>query len=128
MLRNEQIFWLVGGILLPFPPLGKTLYVCVYIHVCMYIYIYVYIYLYIYIYIHKYYIYIYIYIYIYCLRSWNNTSNAIFWDKFSAFLHQQKFTKLYWNFNCNVWSVKYSWILNKKNKRTKMLNKIKSRS
>ena len=30
-------------------------------------------------------------------------------------------------FNCNNWSVEYAWILNNKNKRTKMLNKINSR-
>ena len=62
----------------------------------------------------------------YSLRSWNSTSYAICWDKFLAFLHQQKFTKLYWTFNCNVSSVKYACILNKKNKTTKMLNKINS--
>ena len=48
------------------------------------------------------YTYIYIYIYIYSLQSWNNTRYAICWDTFSAFLHQQKFTKLYWTFNCNA--------------------------
>ena len=73
-------------------------------------------------------LYIYIYIYIYSLQSWNNTSYAVCWDKFSAFLDQQKFTKLYWTFNCNVWSVKDTQILNKKNKRTKMLSKVNSRS
>ena len=36
--------------------------------------------------------------------------------------------KLYKTFNCNAWSVKYPWILNKKNKRTKVLKKINSRS
>ena len=67
-------------------------------------------------------------LYICSLRSWNNTSYSICWDKFLAFFHQQKFTKLYWTINCNVWSVKYPRILNKKNKRTKVLNKIDSRS
>ena len=40
----------------------------------------------------------------------SNTSYAIGWDKFLSFLHQQKFTKLHWTFNCKVWSVKYVWI------------------
>ena len=48
-------------------------------------------------------------LYIYSLWSWNNTSYAIWWDKYLAFLHQQRFTKLYWTFNCYVWSVKYAW-------------------
>ena len=64
---GEQIFdWWRGG-LSPIPPSRKS-------PVCMYTYI---------------------YIHMCSLRSWNNTSYAICWDKFLAFLHQQKFTKLF---------------------------------
>ena len=140
---DEQIFGRWWG-LSPISPVGKNsihviyrenlVYIyralCVSVYVCIYIYIYIYIF--IYMYMHIYYISIHIcnvYIYIYySLRSWNNTTCAICWDKFLAFLHQQKFTKLYWNFNCTIWSVKYAWILFKKNKITKLLNKINSRS
>ena len=68
------------------------------------------------------YIYIYIYIVIVCDHEITHTSYAIYEDKFLVFFFQQKFTKLYWTFNCNVWS--NAWILNKRNKRAKMLNKL----
>ena len=98
--------------------LGKL---CIYRVFSMYIYIYIYIYIYVYVYIYIMYI-------IYSVQSCNNTSYAIWWGKILAFLHQHKFMKLYWTFNCNVLPVKYAWILNKKNERTKILNKINSRS
>ena len=134
---NEKIFgwsrWLP-----PIPPVEKTLdilYVYIYIYITIYIYIHIYIHIYLYIYVficitYIYILYIWINMYIYreSLWSWNNTSYAICCHKFLAFLHQQKFTKLCWNFNCNVWFVKYGSILNKKNKRSKMLHKINSRS
>ena len=111
-------------------------YSLIYINIYIYIYIYIcadYNYI-IYIYTHIYYIvivcdhevthtqamqYIYIYIYIYyivivCDHEITHTSYAICEDKFLAFLYQQKFTQLYWTFNCNVWS--NAWILNKNNK------------
>ena len=110
-------------------------------YLCIYIYIYINIYVYIYIYIMSIYVYLYVYLsMIVCVcyfmmvdyivivyhHEITHRSYAICQDKFLAFLHQQKFTKLYWTFNCNVWS--NAWILNKNNKRAKMLNKINSRS
>ena len=137
-LMSTRNFWLKLNCLLivalysleavpPHPQKGsKNLYIGIYIVIYIYIFLYI---------IH---IYIYIYMYIYVcvcmcvcvcvcvcisLPSWNNTSYAICWDKFLAFLHQQKFTKFYWIFSCNVWSL-YQWILNKKNKRTKCWIKL----
>ena len=102
----------------------------------MYIYIYIYIYIYTYIRYKIKNIYIltlvldiqslYIYIVIVCNHEITHTSYTICRNKFLAFLHQQKFTKLYRTFNCNVWS--NAWILYKKDKRAKRLNKINSRS
>ena len=125
------------------PSEKKPVYIYIYIHAYMYIYwenpvyigfslcicIYKYIYIYIYVCVCVCFcIYIYIMYIIYSVQSCNNTSYGIWWGKILAFLHQHKFMKLYWTFNCNVLSVKYAWILNKKNERTKILNKINSRS
>ena len=67
-----------------------------------------------------------------CVLSWNNTNHVICWDKSLVFFHQHKVEfsclKHYQTFNCNAWSTKYTWLLNKRNNRTKTLNKIVSRS
>ena len=121
-------------------------YIYIYISISISIYIYIYIYVYIYIlYIYILYIYYidsidtiyidyiyyidtkyiyYMYIVIVCNHEITHTSCAICRDKFLAFLYQQKFTKLYWAFNYNMWS--NAWILNKMNKRAKIVNKINS--
>ena len=81
----------------------------------------------IYIYIYNYYFHYFKYIYIVMVCDHEiNTSYTICRDKFLAFLHQLKFTKLYWTFNCKVWP--NAWIWNRKNKRAKMLNKISSKT
>ena len=58
----------------------------------MYIYLYLYEYIIYIIYIH---IYIYTYIYIVCDHEITEAMLTICLDKFLAFLHQQRFTKLY---------------------------------
>ncbi len=64
-------------------PPSKSMYKCVYIHVCIYIYIYMYICIYIHVYLHVciyiyVYLYFYVYIYIYsiygCIRGYVNTN------------------------------------------------------
>ena len=115
-------FWLVEETLPPFPLVGKTLYAMhIYIYIHKYIYIYI---ICIYIYIGKtlnIYIYMcvcmYICIHIYYIVCGHEITQAMQFIETSFYLpllHQHKVTKLFWTFTCNVWSVKYARILNKK--------------